>query len=155
MLGSDLAGELAIDARDYPPWSKGGFGFLPDTLSDEISQLSNKAMAKSVETFRATLGTLMFHKALDRAGINALSEYLSWEELIHTCYFDVPRFAKLVAYAVSRAEGFRATKKFKSDHDYPLVENWFDMIRMIQNKDTPALADVGLGRPFGDLKPLG
>ena len=58
-----------------------------------------------------------------------LSEYLTWEELIHTSYFQVPRFRKLVAYAISRADGFRPTEAFRADPDYELVAAWFERLK--------------------------
>jgi hypothetical protein len=85
--------------------------------------------SRSLGKFRAILGTLAFREALDGGGFSVFSDYLSWEELIHTCYFDVSRFRKLVAYAISTADGFRATEMFKHDPDYPLVEKWFQEIQ--------------------------
>ncbi|MGE3231283.1 MAG: hypothetical protein AB7J30_17765, partial [Hyphomicrobium sp.] len=53
-----------------------------------------------------------------------ITNYLSWKELVHTCYFDVPAFRAMVALAISQAEGFAPTELFRRDQSYPLIAQW-------------------------------
>ena len=40
-----------------------------------------------------------------------LSAYLTWDELIHTSYFNNERFRKLIALPLTEAKGFRADRR--------------------------------------------
>jgi hypothetical protein len=126
MLGDDVSGENAIDAQNFPVWAEKAFAFIPDELGNEISETSDRSAAKSLAKFRAAFEAEAF--GANRTGLSAFADYVSWEELIHTCYFQVPRFRKLVAYAISTAEGFRPTEQFRADADYALVEQWHQKI---------------------------
>jgi hypothetical protein len=57
------------------------------------------------------------------------SEYLTWQELIHTNYFNVPRFRMLVAYTIADSEGFRPTEAFRNHPDYSCVADWYEEIK--------------------------
>jgi hypothetical protein len=128
MFGDDVLGERIVDAQSWPMWAEKGYGVLPSPLGDEISEFSNRAAADAIGKFRQELNAAMFRgDGKDR--LEWLSGYMTWDELIHTSYFRVPRFRKLVAYAISTAEGFRATEVFKADPDYALVAKWFEEIQ--------------------------
>jgi len=62
-------------------------------------------------------------------------DFLTWGELIHTSYFVVPRFRKLVCYAIAHSPGFKPTEEFKRDPDYPLMLRWLEEIRPKQSID--------------------
>jgi hypothetical protein len=127
-LGSDIRGEDQIDVQERPAWAAKGFLPLPVALGDEISAFSDEAASKSLSKMRRGIGDLAFRdKESDKASV--VAQYLSWDELIHTCYFNVPRFRKLVAYAISCADGFCATDAFKADPEYVVVAKWFDEIK--------------------------
>jgi hypothetical protein len=127
-LGSDTPGEFARNAMECPTWLNAGFAPLPAALGDDISALSDREAAKSLAKFRNALGHLTFSEG-EADKQNFVQSYMGWNELIHTCYFNVPRFCKLVAYAISTADGFRAKEEFKSDPDYALVKSWFEEIQ--------------------------
>lgn len=127
-FGNDTLGEHAAGADTHPAWLVAGRPPLPRELGDEISDASNVAASAAIAKFR---GALQF-----RSGDNAISlgrslfaDVLTWEELVHTSYFNVPRFRKLVAYALTQGGGFRATDAFKADPDYARVQGWFETIR--------------------------
>ena len=126
MLGDDVAGENAVDAQSFPLWADKPFAFIPDALGNEVSEASDLAAARSLAKFRGAFDAEAFRG--HPGGLKAFAEHLSWEELIHTCYFQVPRFRKLVAYAISTAGGFRPTEQFRRDADYALVERWLQVI---------------------------
>jgi hypothetical protein len=47
-----------------------------------------------------------------RSRSDLISEYLTWDELIHTAYFKVPLFNKLPAYSITRSEGSGRARPF-------------------------------------------
>jgi hypothetical protein len=101
---------------------------LPTRISEEISDFSNKAVAASAPVIRKLIGKL----AASSGGISSLDEILdtlSWNELIHTAYFAVPRFRMLAAYAIAHSVGFRPSAAFKSHPDYNLVASWYEDIK--------------------------
>jgi len=124
--GTDTAGEWAGEASGRPSWVDAGFLPVPEALSQELSRFSDEEAAKSISEFRIAMGQLRLFE--DEQGNVAPPEF-NWDGLIHTAYFNVPRFRKLVAYAISTVEGFRATEAFKADPDYALVAKWFEEIQ--------------------------
>ena len=128
LFGDDLTGDYTVGAEDKPMWASNGFSWLPDPLSEEIISFSNQEAAKALFKFRGAINKLAFSEEEDNKS-DVLSEYLTWNELVHTAYFNVLPFRKLVAYAVSTADGFRATESFKADPDFALVAKWYEEIR--------------------------
>jgi hypothetical protein len=117
---------------------------LPAALGAEISAFSDQQAGKSVARLRSAVHVLAFAEG-GREKSDLLSTYLTWDELIHTSYFQVPRFCKLVAYALSTADGFRATAAFRADPDYTLVAGWFDEMRQPAEVRGPDAAAAPIG----------
>ena len=114
-----------VEVQELPTWMKQSFAALPDSLGEEISALSDDAASKALSKFRRGIGALAFSDDVtNKASI--VEQYLRWDELIHTCYFRVPRFRKLVAYAVSTSDGFCASPAFKADAEYVAVAKWLE-----------------------------
>jgi hypothetical protein len=128
LFGNDLKGENALGADAYPVWMASTSRTLPEALDKEITDLSNESAAKFLAKFRESMGGQTFYANMED-GFSKFSEYMSWDELVHTSYFTVPRFRKLIAYAISTADGFRATAQFKADPDYGLVKSWYEELR--------------------------
>jgi hypothetical protein len=103
-------------------------GPLPGPLADEIAQRSYSAAAASITKMRAELSLLAFAEQTDDIA-KVLGDYLTWEELIHTTYFRVERFRRLLAFALCRAPGFRETEAFKNDPQRAELAAWYDAIR--------------------------
>lgn len=122
-FGNDTEGEVVTGADYGPSWLDPVVGILPEQVSNEISDHSNAMMAQSVAKFRNAIGTLAFAESEDRKS-NLVESYLSWKELVHTCYFDVAGFRKIVAYAISQTPGFAPTPAFQQDRDYAQVAAW-------------------------------
>lgn len=142
-FGSDTIGEKAVAADQRPHWSGSVNPTLPADLSDEIAKASDIAAAQSLRKFRSALGTLAFSEQERTVG-NVIEEYLTWQELIHTNYFGVPRFRKLLAFAISQNESFRATPEFRSDPDYALVAAWYaDIMQPAERRDSPEHSAAG------------
>jgi hypothetical protein len=100
---------------------------LPEQLANEITDLSDRAASRTVSKFRDLVGQLA--RKDKEANAFLFSEYLTWNELIHTSYFSVPRFRMLVAYAIANSEGFGPTTTFKNHPDYQLVAGWYEEMR--------------------------
>jgi hypothetical protein len=145
-LGSDMRGEFAQTAMEYPAWVDSGFAPLPTILCDEISEFSDREAAKSLVKFRRAIGHLTFSES-ETESANFIQSYLGWDELIHTCYFNVPRFRKLVAYSISTGEGFCATEQFKGDPDYAIVREWYEEIQPGKNTEPIGPLSAGSASP--------
>ncbi|MFY0614683.1 MAG: hypothetical protein JXQ99_24345 [Hyphomicrobiaceae bacterium] len=109
-VGNDTEDEIALGTAPYPRWVGAGQPFLPLAISAEITQSSNDATFKSLGKFRNALSELAFFEGRKSESDNVLA-YLNWNELIHTSYFVVPSFTRLVAMAVVRGGGFQASPK--------------------------------------------
>lgn len=127
-IGGDAEGEYFDDIRPAPAWEIARYATLPHSLADEMSILSDRDAAASLSRFRRTLNDFAFSEAGPNKA-DALGHYLSFNELVHTAYFRVPRFRKLVCYALSRSPGFRAGDAFKRDPDYALMGQWLEAMR--------------------------
>jgi hypothetical protein len=127
-FGNDNVGEISVNADASCPWLGSAWLPLPSELSEEITTLSNKAACDAVPKFRNLVGQLALSKDKE-ANAFIFSEYLTWDELIHCSYFDVPWFRMLVAYAIAHSEGFRPTEAFRDHPDYGLVADWYEEIK--------------------------
>lgn len=125
LFGADVSGETAIGCDVRPYWSTSTMGALPAAVSAEITEMSDRAAEKAVRTMRARAYDIVAAENPKER----LSEYLSWEELVHTTYFSAPAFQRLLAYAISTVDGFRATPALTSDASYPLLRQWLDEVR--------------------------
>lgn len=127
-FGNDTIAEVALGAHPHPAWSSVSKGYLPEGIAQEISARSNDVAFSSLARLRNAISELAFS---ERGGDHArvVEEYITWHELIHTTYFHVPRFRKLVAYALVQVDGgFTASKAFQADPDYTVVAGWYDDI---------------------------
>ncbi|WP_201841425.1 hypothetical protein [Microvirga zambiensis] len=118
-LGGDALGEEVIAADSAPGWVGGRGKPLPEDLANEISHLSDAAAAEALKRIRTQIATLAL------AGDGNMLNFLTWRELVHTSYFYVPGFRKLIAYIISQSTGFRASRAFTQDPDYHTVAGWY------------------------------
>ena len=98
---------------------------IPDALGDEITAYGDDAAAKGISKFCAGIRQFAFTKS-ETYKSDTFSDYLTWDELIHTAYFDIPRFLKYVAYVICQAERFRATEAFQDNPDFATVALWYE-----------------------------
>jgi hypothetical protein len=70
-----------------------------------------------------------FALATDENDKSSLWHYLTWDELVHTSYFKLPAFRKLVCYAIAHSEGFRPSERLKADADYEKLGRWMAEIQ--------------------------
>ncbi len=153
-LGNDTSSEVAFNADDRPHWLEQRYNYLPKDLAEKLSQHSNNVALKSIGKFRNAISDLAFADAKDTSS-NVVTEYFTWKELVHSAYFDVPEFRKLVAYAIAQSDGFKPTDAFKADPDYAKVAGWFQELQLRDDApepvetETPASQDDAPSRPVG------
>lgn len=128
-VGNDTHDEVAVGAAPYPKWAGESRPFLPMSLSSEITQSSNDATFQSLGKIRNALSELVFFDQRSEKEADSLLAYLNWNELIHTSYFAVPSFTRLVGHAISSAEGFSATAALEGRGEADETKAWLgDMI---------------------------
>lgn len=125
-FGGDVQGERAVEARTIPVGCSRSCAPLPDDLASELSAASDAAAAKSIPRLRGAINAIAFAKGDSEQ--RALAEYFTWNELIHTSYFDVPGVRRLIAYAVAEADGFKSSDILRGDPDYVRVGTWYRML---------------------------
>jgi hypothetical protein len=133
--GNDTDGEIAIGALDRPTWIDKSLPRLPAPVADLITNYSNAAASVSIAKFRNAIGQIRFAVPPPTAD-TAISTYFTWKELVHASYFDVSEFRKLIAQAISRADGFAPSEHFKSDPDFDRSAQWLASI-----EDAPGTTD--------------
>jgi hypothetical protein len=122
-LGNDTEGEIALGADNRPAWMLLAFPSLPAQLGDKISDYSNQISFQSLAKFRNAISTLAFSESEEEDG-GIITTYLTWRELIHTSYFDVPEFQDLVAYAIGQADSFAANTAFQAHPTHEQAARW-------------------------------
>ena len=120
--GGDVLGETATGARTASMLAAAPSP-LPSELTDEITRASDLAAAAAIRKLRGALTALAFASE-QRAQTDVVSEYLTWDELVHTTYFKVPRFRKLICYAIAHSEGFKPSAALMADPDFPVLAAW-------------------------------
>lgn len=112
--GSDALEDFAIDASEWPAWLTRGFPPLPAEIAGGIETASDRAIGMAIPKFRNIIESLTAAETSD-ATSNVIADYLTWQELIHTSYFEHETFVKLVAFALCQTDGFRPTRAFVCD----------------------------------------
>jgi len=121
--GNDTEGEIAVGASDRPTWLDTSPPRLPSALGDLVTGYSNGMATQSLAKFRRAIGQIASADPRHTAD-TAISTYFTWKELVHSAYFDVPEFRKLVAQAVSRSDGFQPSTAFQTQPDYARTAQW-------------------------------
>ncbi len=148
-LGNDTEGEIALAAGPRPVWIDRPAPYLPKGLGDVLTEHSNREMSLSLAKFRNALSDLAFSEPAER-GAGGLARYLSWNELIHTSYFEVPVFRQLLARAIADVDGFAATPAFAADRAYARAGAWLETLdRPPAAEPLTALADAATGTGGG------
>jgi hypothetical protein len=127
-FGNDTLGEIVLTAEAHPPWGAALFQPLPVTLSAELNEFSNAEASKAVPRLRSIIHDLAFFGNVANPNVS-IAQYLTWNELVHTSYFAIPRFRKLIYYIIANSEGFKPTQAFLDDSDYELVADWYKEIQ--------------------------
>lgn len=140
--GNDTEGEIAIGATDRPTWLETSPPRLPSSIADLVTDYSNAAASQSIAKFRQAIGQIRFAEPKHSAD-TAISTYFTWKELVHASYFDVPEFRKLVAQAISRADGFAPSERFKADADFQRTAQWLAELEGTSGTSAPPIGGEG------------
>jgi hypothetical protein len=127
-FGGDLKAEVAVAADAQPKWVYGSGVRLPAELEAELQGEADEAASRAVSKLRDAIGELAF-SLNNQDKLVAVSKFITWDELIHTVYFKVPRFRKLVCYAIAHSSGFRPSEMLKTDPDYEKLGQWLAEIQ--------------------------
>lgn len=100
-LGNDTESEVALTASPTPAWIGTPPRYLPPELRDEITQHSNVAMTQSLSKIRNAISELAFADGHQNEAATSVLGFLNWQELIHTSYFEVPKFRAFVAHILT------------------------------------------------------
>ena len=120
--GLDISGEWVRGASAKPWFSRTGWAPLPQSIHDELLGVVNSAAVTTVSKLRDFLGSAYISGR--RVDVLAdLTGQLSWNELIHTSYFDIPRLTKLIALGITRAADEPVPATLASDHE---IAQWLD-----------------------------
>jgi hypothetical protein len=144
-FGNDTQGEIAVGAADRPAWIERSPPRLHAAVADLVTTYSNGIATNSLAKFRRAIGQLASVEPKHTAD-TAITTYFTWKELVHSSYFDVPEFRKLVALAISRTEGFRPSAAFRSNADFARTAQWLAAIDPAPAPAAPA-ATPAPGRP--------
>lgn len=109
--GSDGREDIAIDASEWPTWLSRGFPPLPAGVADGLEAASDTAIGTAIPKFRNIIDSLTAAETAEETS-DVLADYLTWQELIHTSYFDQEAFVQIVAFALCQVEGFQPTHAF-------------------------------------------
>lgn len=112
--GSDAREDFAVDAGVWPIWMTRGFPPLPAEIADGLEMSSDRAIGTAIPKFRNIVDSLTAAESAEATN-DVVADYLTWQELIHTSYFDQEGFVKLVAFALCQTDAFCPTAAFVSD----------------------------------------
>jgi hypothetical protein len=129
IYGNDTNGEQAIGGGPRPAWMATAPAFLPPDVANRITDLANQTTAASLTKFRNALSTIALAEGKSKSS-SLVSDYLTWKELIHTAYFELPEFRRLLARAVAEAEGFRPSAAFTGDPSFVKAADWLETLRL-------------------------
>jgi len=126
-FGNDTLGETAIGSLERPGWSARSFSALPEEIACLLADKANEAAAQSIAKFRDAVGKLAFSSS-EKEPQELVSEYVSWNELIHNVYFKTVIFRKLVCYAIAHSPGFAPSERLKKSPEYEKLGHWIEEI---------------------------
>lgn len=104
-MGNDTETEVALRTESHPDWIETAAPALPKSLSKRLTDHANAIAARSLSKFRNAISEIVVADEKNKAA-NILS-FLTWQELIHTSYFEVPEFKALITEAIATSEGFQ------------------------------------------------
>ncbi|NOU05662.1 MAG: alpha/beta hydrolase [Hyphomicrobiaceae bacterium] len=125
--GDDRGHESVHQIGAHPPEFSEKYNPLPPPIAAKLSENSEKQAVLTLHKVREVLG--MIPKSKSSPDMRAeLSDKLSWQELIHTTYFDIPEFVDLMSLSLHRAgltqldaSYWQGDKRDQTERNYHLV----------------------------------
>jgi len=99
--GDDMGAEAVRSVSSHPPLFPLSYGPIPEPVASQISQISDAGASETLKRLRQQIGMLSFGNNLRDPFANAMSQ-LSWHELVHTTYFEVEPFIRMIALTLHR-----------------------------------------------------
>lgn len=127
-VGNDTEDEVAVGTAPYPKWIGARRRFLPGPVGRDITDRSNEATVLSLAKFRNALSEFAFKEQGERRSTEQLLAYLNWNELIHTSYFSVSSFKRLVAFAIANSDGFTAKPELANAPERTDLVHWLEWL---------------------------
>ncbi len=134
-LGNDTETEVALTASPTPAWIKQAPPPLPAELGQQITGYSNGIAIHSLEKFRNAIGELAFSDGRQKDSQHDVYSYLTWRELIHSSYFEVPQFRWLLAEAIASTGAFKRSADFDDSDAVREAASW---LSDVDTSDTEA-----------------
>ncbi len=126
-VGGDAFGERLNIIRSQPNSDYSDHSQLPHQLAQEIEDYTEQYAIDAIRKIRALIGSNI--ASSDNPITDQISDTLSWKELIHTAYFDVDNFIKLVAVSLCESGLVTPSRKLKSDPEYDKVVGWYQEMK--------------------------
>lgn len=123
-LGNDTETEVALTAAPKPVWIKPPPPPLPFALGQQITAYSNGIAVHSLEKFRNAISELAFSDGRQKDSERDVFSYLTWRELIHSSYFEVPEFRWLLAEAIGSSGAFKHSATYEGSEEAKLAGTW-------------------------------
>ena len=130
-FGVDLTGLSHPKVSTKPTDFEKDSARLPESLEKEIDQFVAKYAEQLVQRARTAMGLVQTGMSNEQI-LRELSDTVTWKELIHTAYFDVDGFIKLVAMDLCESGLVKPSSAFRADPDYEKIRNWHAEMRSTQ-----------------------
>jgi hypothetical protein len=124
-FGNDTVGERAVEVAAVPEGCSANYGLVPAEIETVLADFSDKNAVKTLASARKILG-LNKETQSERDVGKIMAEQMSWHELIHTAYFDVDEFARLIAYVLHKVGLAPLSEHFKADPDLEKIKLAYD-----------------------------
>jgi hypothetical protein len=103
LQGSDVGGSVMIDAATTPRALAPGWSEMPLGLIEEMSASAGQQASRTVEALRHRLGQ-MRAKGRGTEAFGELTSAVSWSEILHTSYFDIPSVREVIAAGIKTTD---------------------------------------------------
>jgi hypothetical protein len=150
VFGSDTIGEHVVRVATVPQGCDADCGLVPEEIEATLTAFSDRNAVKTLASVRHVLG--MDPGTQNKRDIAVLiTKQMSWHELIHTAYFDVDEFAKLIAYALHKAGLAPLSQRSKSDPGFEIAKRAYDKLTPLAAAAQPSTSAVAVagGRELG------
>ncbi|MFT4888624.1 MAG: hypothetical protein ACJAY7_001106 [Pseudohongiellaceae bacterium] len=128
--GDDVSREDVIKIAPYPANFSAKFSErMPESVASPLRDHSSNSAIKTLVKVREILGMTTQKKENKKGMVDLrsdLSKSLTWEELIHTSYFEVENFIDLIAVGLHKAGLSELKNDFISTSDQELLSAWYE-----------------------------
>ena len=128
-IGNDTRGEVAVDVASHPLQADDGRGALPPALDEIVVGRTDSVAAATLAKAREIVA-LSAQMEDDGSIVSSLVKNLSGDELVHTAYFEVDAFTRLVAYGLHRTADIPLRANAWTDADRYTAEQHYAELMM-------------------------